>query len=704
MLLFNFMLMDKKDIKQKIDKLKEVISYHRYLYHVEDREEISEAALDALKKELYDLEQNNPEFITPDSPTQRVGGIALDKFKKIKHSSQILSLQDVFNFDQFLDWNKRNENVLNKKINNFFCELKLDGLTIVLTYENGLLKTGATRGDGVVGEDVTQNIKTIESIPLKLNISELEKYSNKNSLNLDIEKIKNGLFEIRGEAVLTKDEFERINKERKANEESLYANPRNLAAGSIRQLDSNITKSRKLTYFAFEMITNINQKTHKEVHDILKCLGFKINNNNEEAASIYEVEKFLARWEIKRKDLEYGTDGSVIVINNIADEKILGHIGKAERWMIAYKFPAEEAITKVNEIIVQVGRTGVLTPVAIFDPVKIAGSTVSRATLHNQDEIDRLDIRIGDTVIIQKAGDVIPDVVRVMVELRTKELEKFNMPNNCPICGSLVSKEDENVAYYCTNKNCFSRIFKRIEYFVGKQCFNIDGLGPAIINQLLENGLIEDAADLFKLTKGDLEPLEKFAEKKSENIINSIKKSENITLSKFINSLGIPNVGAETSFIIGQHIKTEYKKQNDIENIIDFIVNYFSNTFIEEIQNIENVGEKIAVSLQEFFNNEHNRKLLDKFKEIPIKIHLDEIIENKNFSGKTFVFTGTLSTIERNNAKDFIKKLGGSVSESISKNTNYLVIGENPGSKLDKAKELGVKIIDEKEFKKMIEN
>jgi len=695
--------MDKNDIKQRIDKLKEVINYHRYLYHVEDREEISEAALDALKKELYDLEQQNPEFITPDSPTQRVGGIALNKFKKIQHTSPILSLQDVFSFDQFLDWNARNENMLNKKITNFFCELKLDGLTIVLTYENGILKTGATRGDGAIGEDVTQNIKTIESIPLKLNFEKLEKYSKEYNLNLNIEKIKNGLFEVRGEAVLTKDEFERINAEKLSKGEPTYANPRNLAAGSIRQLDSNITKSRKLTYFAFEAISDIGQKTHKEVHDILKNLGFKINNNNQEVNSIYEVEKFLAKWEIKRKDLEYGTDGVVIVINDIFDEKKLGHIGKAERWMIAYKFPAEEALTKVNKIIVQVGRTGVLTPVAIFDPVKIAGSTVSRATLHNQDEIDRLDIRVGDTIIIQKAGDVIPDVVRVMTELRTKELDKFEMPKNCPICGSQVEKEEDNVAYYCTNKNCFSRIFRRIEYFVSKQCFNIDGLGPAIINQLLENGLIEDESDLFKLTKGDLEPLEKFAEKKSENIISSISKSRNIPLSKFINSLGIPNVGTETSFIISKYVEKEYKKQNDFENIIDFLINHFSNIFIEELENnIENVGEKIAISIQEYFKDENNRKLLEKLKNIGLDIYFEKIEKNKNIEGKTFVFTGTLLSIERDKAKDLIKKMGGNVSEGVSKNTDYVIVGENPGSKMNKAKELNVKIIEEDEFNKMI--
>ncbi len=694
--------MDKEEAKQRIEKLKEVINYHRYLYHVEDRQEISEAALDTLKKELYDLELQYPEFITPDSPTQRVGGIALDKFKKVRHSAPVLSLQDIFNFDQFLDWNKRNEEILNKKINNFFCELKLDGLTVVLTYEKTILKLGATRGDGYIGEDVTQNIKTIESIPLKLDINKLKEYSIKNNLKLDIDKIINGIFEVRGEAVLTKNEFERINNERQKNGESIYANPRNLAAGSIRQLDPSITRSRKLTYFAFEMITDMGQKTHKEVHDILKALGFKVNKHNEEANSIYDVEKYLAKWETKRKELEYGTDGVVIVVNDVQDERRLGHVGKADRWMIAYKFPAEEAVTTVKDIIVQVGRTGVLTPVAIFDPVKIAGSTVSRATLHNQDEIERLDIRIGDTIIIQKAGDVIPDVVRVMTELRTKELPKFEMPKNCHICGSPVEKLEENVAYYCTNKNCFSRIFRRIEYFVSKQCFNIDGIGPAIINQLLENGLIEDESDLFKLTKGDLEPLEKFAEKKAENIISAINKSKNIPLSRFINSLGIPNVGTETSFIIAKYIQNEYKKQDEFNNIIDFMINYFSNAFIEELENMENVGEKIATSIQEYFRNKYNIKLLNKLKEVGLNIYFDEINTNQNITGKTFVFTGTLKSFEREDVKNIIKQMGGNVSESISKKTDYLVVGENPGSKLEKAKELNIKIIDEEKFKKMI--
>ena len=694
--------MEKDEIKKRIEKLKDVINYHRYLYHVEDRQEISDVALDTLKKELYDLEIQNPEFITSDSPTQRVAGRPLDKFKKIEHSSQILSLQDVFCFQDLKDWNIRNENILEKKILNFFCELKLDGLTIVLTYEKGLLKTGATRGDGKIGEDVTQNIRTIESIPLKLNIEKLEEYSLKNNLNFDIDAIKNGLFEVRGEAILTKSELEKINLIRKERNEELFANPRNVAAGSIRQLDPSITRSRNLQYFAFEAITNIGEKSHEQKHDILKTLGFKINENNRAVNSLDDAYKFLEKWESTRKDLEYDTDGAVIVVNNIEDEKKLGHIGKAERWMVAYKFPAEQALTKVNDIIVQVGRTGVLTPVAIFDPVKIAGSTVSRATLHNQDEIERLDIRIGDTVIIQKAGDVIPDVVRVMSELRISNLPKFYIPNFCPMCNSKTEKQEGNVNIFCTNKNCYSRVFRKIEYFVSKACFNIEGVGPAIIGQLLENGLIEDEADLFELTKGDLEPLEKFAEKKSDNIIKSINSKKKIVLSKFINSLGITNVGTETSFVFSKYIKKEFEKQKDYENIIDFIINYFSNIYLDELETVDNIGEKIAYSIKEFFNNEHNRKLLLKFKNIPIEIYFDEIKKDSNIFGKVFVFTGTLSTLERDECKNIVKNLGGVVSESVSKNTNYVVAGESAGSKLEKAKELEIAILDEEGFKKLV--
>lgn len=687
--------MTKEEIKNRIEKLRKSINYHRYLYHVEDREEISAEALDSLKKELKDLEDNNPEFITPDSPTQRVAGKALDKFNKVKHNTPILSLQDVFDFNELSDWNTRNENMLNKKIHNYFCELKLDGLTLVLTYKNGILKTAATRGDGEIGEDVTQNAKTIEAIPLNINIENIpEEFSH-----IDFNKIKNGIFEIRGEAVLTKKEFERINTERKLNGEELYANCRNVAAGSIRQLDPVITANRKLQYFAFEIITDVNQRTHEESHALLKLLGFKINENNRQKDTIEEAWGFLEEWKDKRKTLDYDTDGAVIVVNDTKDEDVLGHIGKAERWMIAYKFPAEQKTTIIKDIIIQVGRTGVLTPVAVFDPVVVAGSTISRATLHNQDEIERLGVRIGDTVIVQKAGDVIPDIVKVIEELRSDNTKAFVMPKTCPICGSSVIQKEGNVAYFCENKNCYSKILRRLEYFVSKECFNIDGLGPSIIEQLVDNDLIENEVDIFHLEQGDLEPLEKFAEKKASNLIESISKSKKIILSKFINSLGVLHIGVESAYIIAKDIINKKQLQNN--SILD-LINYFKDKTKEDLTNISNIGDKMAESIVDYFNNLHNIEILKKLDEVGIKLIPDEINgTNLNILNKTFVFTGTLPTLDRNKAKDIVKRLGGNVSESVSKRTDFVVAGESAGSKLVKAQEFGIKILNEQEFLEM---
>ena len=683
--------MNKEEIKNRIDKLKDLVNYHRYLYHVEDREEISQEALDSLKKELKDLEDTNPEFITLDSPTQRIAGQPLDKFEKVKHSTPILSLQDVFDFKELSDWNTRNEKILDKKINNYFCELKLDGLTLVLTYEKGILKTAATRGNGEIGEDVTQNAKTIESIPLKLDLSKF-----------DNQIIRNGIFEIRGEAVLTKKEFERINNERRLNGEELFANPRNVAAGSIRQLDSVVVANRKLQYFAFEIITDVGQKSHKETHDILKLLGFKINENNREENTLEKAWHFLEEWKDKRKTLDYDTDGAVIVVNDMKDEEILGHIGKAERWMVAYKFPAEQKTTIIKDIIVQVGRTGILTPVAVFDPVVVAGSTISRATLHNQDEIDRLDVRIGDTVIVCKAGDVIPDVVKVLTELRPESSTKFIIPEICPVCHSNVVRKPGNIALFCSNNNCYSKIFRRLEYFVSKACFNIEGLGPSIIEQLMDNGLIENEVDIFHLEQGDLEPLEKFAEKKSNNLIESINKSKKIVLSRFINSLGITHIGTESAYLLSKEIVKNQKTKTKNQKIGD-LIEFYRNKTVEELQNISNIGEKMAESVFEFFNDEENVKKLNDLESAGIELIPDEIVAgNENVLNKTFVFTGTMPTLERDDAKSMVKKLGGNISESVSKKTNYVVAGESAGSKLNKANELGIKVLNEEEFLELI--
>jgi len=667
--------MNKNQAKDRIQKLKNEVEHHRYLYHTQDRQEISDAALDSLKHELWELEQKFPEFITSDSPTQRVGGQPLDKFKKINHSSQILSLEDVFNAEEIQKWVDKNQKIAAGDYD-YYCELKLDGLTVVLTYKDGVFIQGATRGDGKIGEDVTQNLKTIESIPLSLNV---DRYMS----NVVIPKI----FEVRGEVVMTKKVFEKINKEQEEKGEPKYANPRNVAAGSIRQLDSKIVASRKLECFAFEIITDVGQKNHQEVHKILKDLGFKTNPHNQQCNNLGEVDKYLKKWEKSRKKLDYMTDGVVIVINNINLQKKLGHIGKAERWMAAYKFPAEQATTMVEDIKIQVGRVGTLTPVAVLRPVRIAGSTVSRATLHNQDEIDRLDVRIGDTVIIQKAGDIIPDIIKVLPKLRTGKEQTFKMPDKCPICRSQVIKPQGEVNHYCSNIKCFAIEKERINYFVSKKGFNIDGLGPKIVEQLINEGLIGDAADLFKLTEVDLESLERFAEKSANNLVKSIQPAKNIELAKFINALGIRHVGEETAITLAKNFSSLEKIQQ---------------ASLEDLENIRDIGGVVAKSIYEYFKDQENHKFLAKLKDVGIKITNFKSQVPKKFEGQSFVLTGTLELLTRDEAKDKIRNLGGDVSSSVSKKTDYVVVGSESGSKYDKAIKLGVKILSEKEFIELI--
>ncbi|MBU1037035.1 NAD-dependent DNA ligase LigA [Patescibacteria group bacterium] len=668
----------KKEIKQRLEKLRKEIEHHRYLYHVLDKQEISDAALDSLKHELYQLEQENPEFITADSPTQRVGGKPLDKFKKVKHSIPIISLEDIFSLAEFKEWEERNQKLVADVKFNYYCELKLDGLSVVLTYENGIFVQGATRGDGLIGEEVTQNLKTIESIPLSLNLEALSKKFKKRLA---------GIFEVRGEVVMTKKIFEEINKKQQQQNLPLFANPRNVAAGSIRQLDPKITASRKLGCFAFEIITDIGQKTHEEVHLILKELGFKTSLHGHYCSNSSEVARYLAKWQRERSDLDYQTDGVVIVVNDIALEKKLGRIGKAERWMAAYKFPAEQATTTVQDITVQVGRIGTLTPVAILKPVKVAGSTVSRATLHNLDEIRRLDVRIGDTVIIQKAGDIIPDIVKVLVKLRTGKEKKFKMPLHCPGCGSKVIKLPGEVNHYCSNKNCFSQEKERIIHFVSKAGFGIEGLGPKIVEQLLNQGLISDAADLFKLKEGDLKPLERFAEKSASNLILAIQSAKKINLSKFINALGIRHVGEETAISLSEHFKT-------LENL--------KATEFEELETVKDIGTVVAKSIYNFFNTKEHQEFLTKFKKVGIEVISFSQRSSAKLQDKIFVLTGSLASLTRQQAKEKIRKLGGDISESVSQKTDYVVVGKESGSKFDQAEKLGVKTISEREFLRLL--
>ena len=523
--------MNKKEDKKRIAKLRQVINHNNYLYHVLDTPEINDAAFDSLKHELSKLEEQYPDLITLDSPTQRVSGQALDKFKKVKHKKRMLSLEDIFYQEELEAWQERIQKLVPSQKLDYFTELKIDGFAITLIYKNGIFFQGATRGDSRIGEDVTQNLKTIKSIPLKLEIR--QSFPNKEIDKKAREFLEKGEIEVRGEVYMTKSAFKKVNEDRMKNKLPLYANPRNTAAGSIRQLDSKIAASRKLDFLSYDLVTDLGQETHEQEHQILRALGFK-TSKEKGLDSIKRIVEFKEEINKIRNRLAYQIDGLVISVNNNVILKKLGVVGKAPRGMIAYKFPAEETTTIVKDIVVQVGRTGALTPVAILKPIRLGGVSITRATLHNDDEIKRLDVKIGDTVIIQRAGDVIPDIVKVIKKLRTNNEKKFNMPKKCPACGSKIIRKKGEVVYRCTNLECGSIQRKRIMHFVSRKAFNIDGIGPQIVNQLMDEGLISDPSDLFLLKYGDLVSLERFAEKSANNLIESIEKSKEIPLDKFI--------------------------------------------------------------------------------------------------------------------------------------------------------------------------
>ena len=693
--MFNYFSMTKKDAQKRIEKLKKVINYHRYLYHVLDKQEISDSALDSLKKELFDLEQKYPEFITPDSPTQRIGGEPLKEFKKTKHIKPMLSFNDAFSEDDMKDWLERISKILTEEELsqlNFFCELKFDGLAIELVYENGILKTGSTRGDGRIGEDITQNLKTIEAIPLKIELRrpDLRKfYGGRVSVNLEIEsRDPTSTLVVRGEAFIPKKEFERLNKERKKKGLPVYANPRNVAAGSIRQLDPKITASRHLDSFIYDLITDLGQKTHQEKHQILKSLGFKVNSYSQLCQNLEDVFEFHSHCQKIRESLPYEIDGIVVIVNSNKIFEKLGVVGKTPRGAIAYKFPLEQSETIVEDIKVQVGRTGALTPVAYLRPVKIGGATISRATLHNEDEIKRLGIKIGDTVIVGRAGDVIPDIIKVLPELRTGKEREFRMPKYCPSCGSEIKKVEGEAIYYCPNPNCFARRKRALRHFASKGAFDIEGLGQKIVDDLIENGLVVDAADFFKLKEGDIVSLDRFAEKSAKNLVESIQSKKRITLPKFIYALGIKQVGEETARDLAEEFGSLEK---------------LKKASFEELEKIKDIGPIVAKSVYEWFRQKRNMALLEKLKKVGIKIE-NLKLKNKGLKlkGKNFVFTGSLNSLTRGEAKDKVRNLGGDVSESVSKKIDYVVVGENPGSKLEKARKLGVRIIEEKKFLEVV--
>jgi len=667
--------MTKKEAKRRIEKLKKLIHHHRYSYHVLDRQEISEAALDSLKKELFDLEQKFPDLVTSDSPTQRIGGKPLEKFEKVRHSQLMLSFNDAFSEKDMKDWQERIGRLLTpeeRREVDFYCELKIDGLAIELTYEKGILKTGSTRGDGLIGENVTQNLKTIEAIPLKL----------RDSPGTISQLI------VRGEVFISKKEFEKLNKKQKKKGLSLYANPRNVAAGSIRQLDPKITAQRKLDSFAYGLVSDLGQKTHEKEHEILKIVGFKTNPHNKYCKNLKEVFEFHDFWQKKREGLDYEIDGIVVQVNPGKIFKKLGVVGKAPRGAIAYKFPLKQATTVIEDIKVQIGRTGALTPVAYLKPIKVGGVTISRATLHNEDEIKRLGVKIGDTVIVGRAGDVIPDIIKVLPELRTGKEKSFKMPQKCPVCGRKVIKPKGEAVSRCSNPQCFAQQKRYFYHFISKGAFDITGLGPKIIDRLIEEGLAQDPSDLFELKEGDISPLERFAKKSAQNLIEAIQSRKKISLARFIFALGIRNAGEETALDLARYF-------GSLENL--------KKTSLEKLEKIMDIGPIVARSIYDWFHQKRNLEFLDRLKRVGIEIEILKIRAKKlKLKGLTFVLTGGLQTMTKDEAKAKIRELGGEISESVSKKTDYVVVGKEPGSKYEKAKKLSLKIIPEKEFLKLI--
>lgn len=658
--------MDQKEARDRIEALKKEIEHHRYLYHVLDQQEISDAALDSLKHELDRMEQEFPMFMTPDSPTQRVGGQALPEFSQIKHEKRMLSLNDFFSMEELAAWEKRNKKIIPKEYE-YFAQLKVDGVAVSLMYEDGVLLYGATRGDGQTGEDVTQNIKTIEAIPLSLRA--------KNT----------GRVEVRGEVYILKKDFEAMNALRKKNGEPLFANPRNIAAGSIRQLDPRIAASRHLRFFAWEITSGVEVATRVEEYELLQELGFPVPPDGAFCQTLKEVEKVITKEGKRRLKRTFQVDGLVVKINDLKISAELGVVGKAPRGSAAYKFPAEEATTIVEDIVVQIGRTGALTPVAHLVPVTVAGTTVSRATLHNADEVKRKDVRVGDTVIIRKAGDIIPEVVSVLTGLRKKGSKAFVMPSMCPVCRAKTYKDPDGVVVRCTNTNCFPQQRERILHAVGRSGFDIEGLGEKIIEQLLQEGLIENPSDLWELTQGDLLPLARFAEKSAHNIIKEIQAKKEVALARFLVALGIPHVGVVTAQDIARRFIS---------------LHALAKASKEELENLEGVGAIIADAIFVFFSSEETKHLLKRYKELGLKV-LDETSSGP-LTGKTFVFTGALTSMKREEAKERVQALGGRVASTVGKGVSYLVVGDEPSSKVQKASALGIPVISEQEFATLI--
>ena len=672
--------MKKTEAENRIRKLRNEIAQLRDEYHVKNLPNITDDIYDSLNKELKSILEKYPEFIDKNSLENRIAGKPLDKFEKAKHEIPMFSIGNVFSAEELFEWENRNKKLLsgNSKLD-FFCELKLDGLAISLIYENGKFIRGVTRGDGKVGENITENLKMIKSIPLKLD----SPYPDK--------------IEVRGEAIMKKKILDKLNKQNEQEGKQLFANSRNAAAGSLRQLDPRLTQERHLDFFAYE-ISQIkgkdfekNIETHSGKHELLNKLGFLVDDHSKKIKYTKNILEFIAEVSQIRESLPFGIDGVVINIDDTVTFENLGVVGKDPRGIIAYKYPAERATTVVKEIRVNVGRTGVITPLAVFLPTSVAGSMISKATLHNFDQIERLGIKIGDTVVIEKAGDVIPKVIEVLVRMRTGKEKKFKIPENCPVCGSDIEKKGNttlSVAYYCSNKKCPAKNERFLEHFVS--VFEIYELGPKILKRFKDEGLITDAADIFTLKRGDIAPLERFGEKSAENIVKEIDMKKKIPLSKFLWALGILHVGEETARDLASNFGT-------LEKLI-----FTARQDLAEISDIENIGPAVSNSVVEYFHDKNNLVFIENLKNNGVVIEKVEKQKAGKFLGQIFVLTGTLSTMSRELAKEKIINLGGKVSGSVSSKTSYVLAGVEAGSKLKEAERLKIKIINEGEFLKML--
>ncbi len=665
-------------LEKKTEALREKIRHHEYRYYVLDDPEVSDAEFDALMNELKKLEAQHPELITPDSPTQRVGGKPREGFAKSKHSSPMLSLDNAYSEEELRDWERRVHELSGRNDVEYMCELKLDGMSLALQYAGGQLERGITRGDGSVGEDVTSNVRTVRSVPLSVSKDKLKKAG----IPAD--------FEVRGEMLMPIAAFRKLNEERVQQGLATFANPRNFAAGTVRQLEPSITAQRRMDYFAYMLLKDGHTffDRQSKAMDALETAGFKVNPNRKLAMNLEEVWKFIQGWEEKRESLPYEIDGIVVKVDRTALQRELGFTGKAPRWAIAYKYAARGAVTKVEDIVPQVGRTGKLTPVAWLTPVPIGGTTVSRATLHNMDEIERLGVKIGDWVEVERGGDVIPKVVKVVEDgEHPRGRKKFEMPEHCPVCGGNVVRTPGEADHRCVNANCPAKLQGTILHFASRHVMDIDGLGESLVNQLTERGLVKNVADLYRLTKADLLTLERIGDKSAENVLGEIAESKKLPLERVIFGLGIRFVGERTAQFLAEHFGS-----------LDAIM----NATAEQLEEVDEVGPRIAESIVEFFGDEHNRKLVGDLRKAGLTFTGQKKEKGTKLAGKTFVLTGTLARHTRDEAKKLIEDAGGRVSGSVSKKTDYVVAGNDAGSKLDKARELEVEVIGEDELEKLI--